>query len=249
VLTCAFKRAILIPCLTTLWRGFDNPSLMWSRDQKLLLASLVFIVLTCIAAFFVVPEFRRWLGLGHEAQAPSNENSEGQKIRNSNATSHRSPETMRPSPGPRPETEADPHKITGIGFDDLRTYVTWGNIKIHLRDIAIYDSGHSYLTFRICNEGSETVTVNNLFAWHTSENHEAITWNLATLVQEDYPHSRYVVFLRPGECRIAGAWSDKPSVGFAFQHPLGFLHISRDPDRDSSPLNLDQLELNGQLSF
>jgi hypothetical protein len=37
----------------------------WSRSDVIVLITLIFVIVACLAAVFVVPEFRRWLGLDH----------------------------------------------------------------------------------------------------------------------------------------------------------------------------------------
>jgi hypothetical protein len=47
------------------------PSMGWSRGDRLTLAALVLTVLGVVAAWLVVPEFRGWLRLDHQADPPS----------------------------------------------------------------------------------------------------------------------------------------------------------------------------------
>jgi hypothetical protein len=213
----------------------------WTREQKLLLVTLIFVVLTCAAAYIIVPEVRRWVGL-EGTDRDSNKNKDGETAAsNSNVNPNASANRTAVNPPIQPTAkeqvgDSDRRKVDGIGFDESATALIGSNtIRVHVLDLALSNTGELYIKLRLCNLRKGANTLYRLFVWYTPRDEETLSW---TIQDASKQHGDSINF-KPGECRVVGAWSEEARKDFQLKRPLGVLHISQSPSSDEASINLN----------
>lgn len=218
------------------------PRTPWTRDQKIALFALLFVALTCAGTIILVPEVRRWIHLESSGQTDRNNSTNSGQPSTTDAAGNQSVANANQAALSRRVSVNERRKSAGLGFATGAS-VQISYFQILVLDLASYNSGEFYLKLRICNTTKTADSLQGLFIWYTPKDQDSVSWVLPGTPTDP------LVFLKPGECRAVGNWSEKPAKKVELRRPLGVLHFSRWAHSDEASLDLDALDSQGIAKF
>lgn len=221
----------------------------WSRNEKIALISLLFVIISCIAAIVVVPEIRHWLGLDAQIKAikTSNKNENTANIYYAES----SPENPATNSNIIDKAQPSILKLSGVSFapnvytklyrvDRLRNATI---LQVQLIDMALYNDRKIYIKLSLCNVGNIGTDLYEWYIWYTpSSRQDSINWSW----NED-PSA--LMSLKPGACKTMGGWSEKVDDSFKLTKPLGVINISDDGYKVLSTIDLNTADSQGFVNF